>query len=195
MGESTRFLDERRTVKLAFDIENRIIPSGRTAYNVLEEISGTDLAGQVVMFGAHLDSWHVATGATDDAVGCAIMMEAAASCRRLKVWPRRTLRIALWSGEEQGLLGSQDYVARHFGTAEAPQPEFPKPRPMWTSIMEPDGCARRISLGRLQLRLRSAGRCSRCPISVSLASFRIMCGGWARPTQRHFPAPAWLQSV
>src|SRR4029079_19024247 len=78
------------------------------------------------MLGGHLDSWHVATGATDNAVGSAVMMEAARILKALGVQPRRTIRVALWSGEEQGLLGSLAYVEQHFGTVENPKPEFSK---------------------------------------------------------------------
>jgi Zn-dependent M28 family amino/carboxypeptidase len=78
------------------------------------------------MLGGHLDSWHAATGATDNAVGCAIMMEAARILKTLNVKPRRTIRVALWSGEEQGLLGSQAYVKKHFGSFEAPVAGFEK---------------------------------------------------------------------
>ena len=78
------------------------------------------------MAGGHLDSWHSATGATDNAIGCAIMMEAARILKALDVQPRRTIRIALWSGEEEGLLGSLAYVKQHFGSAESPKPEFAK---------------------------------------------------------------------
>ena len=76
------------------------------------------------MLGGHLDSWHAATGATDNAIGVAVMMEAARILKALGLKPRRTIRVALWGGEEQGLLGSKAYVAKHFGTAEAPTPEF-----------------------------------------------------------------------
>jgi Zn-dependent M28 family amino/carboxypeptidase len=78
------------------------------------------------MLGGHLDSWHAATGATDNAIGCAVMMEAARILAATGVQPRRTIRVALWSGEEQGLLGSQAYVKEHFGTAEEPKPEHEK---------------------------------------------------------------------
>ena len=78
------------------------------------------------MLGGHLDSWHSATGATDNAIGCAIMMEAARILKAIGVQPRRTIRVALWSGEEEGLLGSQAYVKEHFGSAENPKPEFAK---------------------------------------------------------------------
>jgi carboxypeptidase Q len=80
----------------------------------------------VIMLGGHLDSWHAATGATDNAIGCAIMMEAARILKTLGVQPRRTIRVALWSGEEQGLLGSLAYVKEHFGSFEAPKPGYEK---------------------------------------------------------------------
>ena len=78
------------------------------------------------MLGGHLDSWHSATGATDNAIGCAVMMEAARILKAIGVQPRRTIRVALWSGEEQGLLGSQAYVKEHFGSFEDQKPEFAK---------------------------------------------------------------------
>ena len=113
-----------RRVELEFDIVNRLHPEGRTAYNTIAEIPGTDKADEVVMLGGHLDAWHAGTGATDNAVGCAVMMEAARILTAIGVKPRRTIRVALWSGEEQGLLGSQAYVREHFGTAEEPKPAF-----------------------------------------------------------------------
>jgi carboxypeptidase Q len=79
-----------------------------------------------VMLGGHLDSWHSATGATDNAIGCTVMMEAARILKAIGVKPRRTIRVALWSGEEQGLLGSKAYVEQHFGTFENPKPEYSK---------------------------------------------------------------------
>ncbi len=84
--------------------------------NVLAEIPGTDKKGELVMLGAHLDSWHAGTGATDNAAGSVVMMEAMRILKALGVSPRRTIRIALWSGEEQGLFGSEAYVADHFAT-------------------------------------------------------------------------------
>ena len=113
-------------VELEFTITNRVFPEGRTSYNAVAEIPGTGKADEVVMLGGHLDSWHSATGATDNAIGCAVMMEAARILKAIGVQPRRTIRVALWGGEEQGLLGSQAYVADHFGTAENPKPEFHK---------------------------------------------------------------------
>jgi carboxypeptidase Q len=110
-------------VELELDIVNRTHPDGATVYNAVAELPGSDLADEVVMLGGHLDSWHAATGATDNAVGVAVMMEAARVLAALGVQPRRTIRVALWGGEEQGLLGSRAYVEDHFGTAEEPTSE------------------------------------------------------------------------
>src|SRR5262249_41759895 len=90
------------------------------------EIHGTDKKDEIVMLGAHYDSWHDATGATDNGIGSAMMLEAVRILSALHVKPRRTIRIALWSGEEEGLLGSLAYVEQHFGSAETPKPEFAK---------------------------------------------------------------------
>jgi Zn-dependent M28 family amino/carboxypeptidase len=89
-------------------------------YNVIGEIPGTDkkLKPELVMLGAHFDSWHAATGTTDNAAGSAVMMEAMRILKTLDIHPRRTIRIALWSGEEQGLLGSRGYVKKHFADPE-----------------------------------------------------------------------------
>jgi carboxypeptidase Q len=123
-GRLSRLLADNRPVELEIDIVNRWYPDGKTSYNAVAEIPGSDLRQEVVMLGGHLDSWHAATGATDNAIGVAVMMEAARIVKALGLEPRRTIRVALWSGEEQGLLGSKAYVAQHFGTAEAPKPEF-----------------------------------------------------------------------
>ena len=104
-GRITRILNDGTDVMLEFNIVNRVYPEGATSYNTIGEIRGTDKADEVIMLGGHLDSWHAATGATDNAIGCAIMMEAARILKTLGVKPRRTIRVALWSGEEQGLLG------------------------------------------------------------------------------------------
>ncbi len=125
-GRITRLLADGLTVRLEFNIVNRSYPLGKTTYNAIAEIPGTDKADEVVMLGGHLDSWHSATGATDNAIGVATMMEAARILQALGVKPRRTIRVVGWAGEEQGLLGSKAYVAQHFGSAEAPKPEFAK---------------------------------------------------------------------
>ena len=111
-------------VRLEFNILNRSYPEGTTSFNAIAEIPGSDRKDEVVMLGGHLDSWHAATGATDNAIGCAVMMEAARIIKAIGVKPRRTIRVALWGGEEQGLLGSKAYVKQHFGTYENPTPEF-----------------------------------------------------------------------
>ena len=123
-GRISRLLGDGMDVQLELNIVNRTYPEGKTQYNVIAEIPGTDKAQEVVMLGGHLDSWHAATGATDNAIGCAVMMEAIRILQAIGVKPRRTIRLALWSGEEQGLLGSQAYVKEHFGTFENPKPEF-----------------------------------------------------------------------
>ena len=125
-GRIWRLLDDKRSVELEFDIVNRSYPEGRTSYNAIAEIPGTDKADEVVMLGGHLDSWHAATGSTDNAIGCSVMMEAARILATMGIKPRRTIRVALWSGEEQGLLGSQAYVRQHFGSVEEQKPEFAK---------------------------------------------------------------------
>jgi carboxypeptidase Q len=125
-GRIARILADGTPVELEFNIVNKIYPEGRTAYNTIAEIPGTDKADEVVMLGGHLDSWHSATGATDNAIGCAIMMEAARILKALGVEPRRTIRVALWSGEEEGLLGSLAYVQEHFGSFEAQKPGWSK---------------------------------------------------------------------
>ena len=124
-GRITRIMANGTPVKLQFEIVNKTFPGG-VSYNAIAEIPGTDKADEVVMLGGHLDSWHSATGATDNAIGCAVMMEAARILQAIGVKPRRTIRVALWGGEEQGLLGSKAYVEQHFGTAENPKPEFAK---------------------------------------------------------------------
>ena len=100
----------------------KIIPEGKTSYNVVAEIPGSDKADEIVMLGGHLDSWHSATGATDNGIGSSIMLEAARLIQTLGLKPRRTIRVALWSGEEEGLLGSLAYVKaalRHGRKSEA----------------------------------------------------------------------------
>jgi len=96
------------------------------AFNVVAEIPGTDKADEVVMCGGHIDSWHGGTGATDNAAGTVVCMEAVRILKAIGAPLRRTVRIALWSGEEQGIFGSAGYVKEHFGTRENPKPEHGK---------------------------------------------------------------------
>ncbi len=102
----------KMSVNLAVEFQDR----DPMAYNTVAEIPGTDLKDQIVMLGGHMDSWHSGTGATDNGAGVATAMEAVRILQALKIQPRRTIRIALWSGEEQGLFGSRYYVMQHFGT-------------------------------------------------------------------------------
>lgn len=122
-GRLARILADGTPVTLEFNVLNATYPDGHTSYNAVAEIPGSDKRDQVVMLGGHLDSWHGATGATDNAIGCATMMEAARLLKAIGVKPRRTIRVALWTGEEHGLLGSQAYVRQHFGAFEDPKRE------------------------------------------------------------------------
>jgi carboxypeptidase Q len=115
-NEILRLLDHDQPVELEVDIAARFHDEDPQAYNTVAEIPGSDKKDEVVLAGAHLDSWHTGTGATDDAAGCAVMMEAARILKALGVKPRRTIRIALWSGEEQAVLGSGFYVRQHYAT-------------------------------------------------------------------------------
>src|SRR6266705_1933940 len=100
---------------MAVDLQVQFHSEDLMAYNTLAEIPGSDLKEQIVMLGAHMDSWHSGTGATDNGAGVAATMEAVRILQALNLQPRRTIRIGLWTGEEQGLLGSRAYVAQHFG--------------------------------------------------------------------------------
>lgn len=125
-GRIERLLGDGEDVKVEFNILNHTYPEGKTSYNVIAEIPGSDKADEVVMLGGHLDSWHAATGATDNAAGSSIMLEAARLIQVVGLKPRRTIRVALWSGEEEDLLGSLAYVKEHYGTFENQKPEFAK---------------------------------------------------------------------
>jgi carboxypeptidase Q len=120
-GRIVRTLEKKIPVTLQMDIANTFYDADQNAFNVLAEIPGTDKADEVVMIGAHFDSWHSGTGATDNAAGSAVMMEAMRILQSSGVKLRRTVRIALWGGEEEGLLGSKAYVKAHFGDPETMQ--------------------------------------------------------------------------
>ena len=109
-----RLLQQNLVVKIRVNLQSHLLQD-RNSYNVLADLPGTDpaLRDQVVMLGAHLDSWHAATGATDNADGAVVALEAFRILKAIGVTPRRTLRLALWSGEEEGLLGSKAYVRDH----------------------------------------------------------------------------------
>jgi len=108
-------IEHGEKLKMAVDLKVQFHDDNLMAYNTVAEIPGKELKDEIVMLGAHMDSWHSGTGATDNGVGVAATMEAMRILAALDLHPRRTIRIGLWSGEEEGLLGSKAYVARHFG--------------------------------------------------------------------------------
>ncbi|HLV95604.1 MAG TPA: M20/M25/M40 family metallo-hydrolase [Candidatus Acidoferrales bacterium] len=125
-GRISRIIADGIPVTLRVNIKNKEYPEGTTVYNAIGEIAGSDKKDEIVMLGGHYDSWHDATGATDNGIGASMMLEAVRLLAAAKVQPRRTIRVALWSGEEEGLLGSLAYVKQHFGSAENPKPEYAK---------------------------------------------------------------------
>jgi len=135
-GRLVRMIEKGVKVKLEVDIQAQFHDDDPMGYNTTAEIPGADLKDEVVMVGGHLDSWHSGTGATDNAAGCAVGMEAVRILKSLGVQPRRTIRIGLWSGEEQGLLGSRAYVAQHFGARQA---QGPQPTGEMARMMGPQG--------------------------------------------------------
>ncbi len=125
-GRIARLLAEKKDVELEVNVRTRFYDDDPMSYNTIAEIPGTDKKDEIVMLGGHMDSWHGGTGATDNAAGVAAAMEAVRILKELGAKPRRTIRIALWSGEEQGLYGSEAYVMQHF--ASKPLPVDPKER-------------------------------------------------------------------
>jgi carboxypeptidase Q len=128
-GRIVRLLDRKQPVKLSLSLAVKI--SERVdGFNVVAEIPGSDpaLRSEVVMLGGHLDSWHSGTGATDNGAGCAVALEAVRVLKAIGVQPRRTIRVALWTGEEQDYFGSMGYVEKHFGALKtvALKPEHAK---------------------------------------------------------------------
>ena len=135
-GRIERLLERKQPVQLELDIRNKFYDDDPMAYDTVAEIPGTDRKDEIVMLGAHLDSWHAGEGATDNGAGVAVTMEAVRILKAIGVKPRRTIRIGLWTGEEEGLLGSQGYVKTHFGEREklavtpatAQLPEYMRPK-------------------------------------------------------------------
>jgi carboxypeptidase Q len=111
-----RLLQQKKDVTLELNVTNTFYDDDLMQYDTIAEIPGTDKKDEIVMLGAHLDSWHAGTGATDNGAGTIVMMEAVRILKAIGITPRRTIRIGLWSGEEEGLLGSQGYVEQHFGS-------------------------------------------------------------------------------
>lgn len=122
-GRLLRLIDLGKDPELELDVKTTYYDDDPNSYNTIAEIPGTDKKGEVVMIGGHLDSWHGGTGATDNAAGIAAAMEAVRIIKAIGIAPKRTIRIALWSGEEQGLLGSRAYVAQHFASRPEPSAE------------------------------------------------------------------------
>jgi carboxypeptidase Q len=135
-----RLLQQKKDVSLELNVTNTFYDDDPMQYDTIAEIPGTDKdkKDEVVMLGAHLDSWHAGTGATDNGAGTIVMMEAVRILKTLNVQPRRTIRIGLWSGEEQGLLGSQGYVQNHFGS-RPPMDEPPSMKGMPTLLRREAG--------------------------------------------------------
>lgn len=117
-----RLVEHNVPVKLMFDIKTEFDTSKTDSFNVIAEIPGTTKANEVVMVGGHFDSWHYGTGATDNAAGSAAAMEAVRILKKLNLKMDRTVRVALWGGEEEGLLGSRAYVKEHFADPETMKP-------------------------------------------------------------------------
>ncbi len=134
-----RLIQKKQPVTLEVNVAAQFYDDDDKAYNTVAEIPGTDpkLKAQLVMLGGHMDSWHSGTGATDNAAGVTVAMEAVRLIQKLGVKPRRTIRIALWSGEEEGLLGSRGYVKEHFGARkELPLSEADRALP---AFLRPQG--------------------------------------------------------
>jgi hypothetical protein len=117
-GLLARNVEKNVPVTLEVNVDNRFYTQDLNSFNVVGEIRGSDKADELVMVGAHFDSWHTGTGATDNAAGSATMLEVMRILKTLRLPLRRTVRIALWTGEEQGLLGSQAFVREHFAVRQ-----------------------------------------------------------------------------
>ncbi len=125
-----RILQKNIPVELELDIQANFVDADSLGYNIVAEIPGTDkkLKDEIVMLGGHFDTWHSGTGATDNTAGSAVVMEAVRILKALKIQPKRTIRIALWDAEEEGLIGSHNYVKNHFFDLDKKEkkPEYDK---------------------------------------------------------------------
>ena len=119
-----RMIQQGEKLKMTVDLAVEYQDQDNMGYNTVAEIPGTDLKDEIVMLGGHMDSWHSGTGATDNGAGVAVAMEAVRILQTLGIKPRRTIRVALWTGEEEGLLGSRAYVKAHFGSLEGGPGQF-----------------------------------------------------------------------
>lgn len=142
-GRIARLLSRKVPVQMELNVQNKFFDDVEN-FNTIAEIPGTDKNGEIVMVGGHLDSWHAGTGATDNAAGVAVVMEAVRILTALNLKPRRTIRIGLWGGEEEGLLGSKGYVSQHFGERQrlltaGMNPETPEYlRPLGKLTLKPE---------------------------------------------------------
>jgi Zn-dependent M28 family amino/carboxypeptidase len=118
-GRIARLIDMKKDPELELEVRTKTYDNAEV-FNTIAELPGTDKKNEIVMLGAHLDSWHGGTGATDNGAGSVVAMEVMRVLKAIGVAPRRTIRVALWSGEEEGLLGSRAYVSEHF--ASRPEP-------------------------------------------------------------------------
>lgn len=132
-----RLADTNKDFTVEVNVKATYHDEDKNAYNTIAEIPGTDKKGEIVMLGAHLDSWHGGTGATDNGAGSAVAMEAVRILKAIGIAPKRTIRIALWSGEEEGLLGSRAYVSEHF--ASRPESTNPNERDLPSFMRQPAG--------------------------------------------------------
>lgn len=176
-----RALDRKQIVRLRVNSDARFTSQANDpGYNTVAELKGSGKADEVVMLGAHMDSWHAGTGASDNGAGVAVMMEAMRILKAVGAKPRRTIRVALWSGEEQGLVGSTDYVSRHFATYPEPTDPAQKALPPYL----------RDATGALQ-KTRDYGRFS-AYFNLDNGSGRIR-GIYAQENQAVMPIfKAWL---
>ena len=140
-----RALDRKEPVRLRVNVDARFLNDGnQPGYNTIAEIPGTGpQKNEVVMLGAHMDSWHTGSGANDNGAGVAVMMEAMRILKAVGAKPNRTIRVALWTGEEQGLIGSQAYVAKHF--ASYPEPTDPAQKALPAAFRAEKGALQRTS--------------------------------------------------
>lgn len=131
-----RILDKKIKVTLEMEVQADFLAQDLKDFNIVADFPGTDKKDELVMLGGHFDSWHAGTGATDNAAGCAIAMEAVRILKTAGLQPRRTIRIALWGGEEEGLLGSRAYVAEHFATRPEPPAGLERGSDEWVKWMQ-----------------------------------------------------------
>jgi hypothetical protein len=212
-----RLLDNRRSVKVEMNVDTEFTGDREEGFNVLAEIPGYDVRrkDEVVMVSAHLDSWAAATGATDDGAGVVIAMEAMRILKALGVRPLRTIRVALWTGEEQGLLGSLAYVKRHIAdlprattAAQLAMPESVRRR-TGPAVAKSDharlSAVYNVDLGAGRIRGVGVGSAALVPIfeqwiaplrdlGVTLVTTRPRCAGDCRPfADAGIPAPGVIQ--